>query len=165
MSAFCTSRDHAIKVARYFISLRRRITHSVSFKTVPEGAGIRPGDLIKVAIEKSQLNSFNNGIINTDGSVVCATPLANGTYAIVYFKSGMEDVMSASLVIRNGVTTQSALFGSMFTLAATSISTNTYQIEQVELDEDGLVNVLATEYPVEQMLVDLSGSNTVTSED
>jgi len=165
MSAFCTSRDHAIKVARYFLGLRRRVTHSISFKTVPEGAGIRPGDLIKVAIEKSQLNSFNNGIINTDGSVVCATPLANGTYAIVYFKPGMEDVMPASLVISNGFTTQSELFGALFTLAATSISTNTYQIEQVELDEDGLVNVLATEYPVERLLTDLSGSTTITSED
>ena len=41
LSSFCTSRDHALMVARFLLSIRRRIDHSVQFKTDPQAARAR----------------------------------------------------------------------------------------------------------------------------
>ena len=165
MSSYCTSRQHATLVARYFLSLRRRVTHGIKFKTVPEGAGIAPGAYIKVALEQNAVNTFNNGVINNDGSVVGTTPLADGSYSIVYWKAGMPETAVATMLITNGRTSDTALWGSLFSLYTASIVANTYMIEQIDLDDDGLVNVTATEMPVDQILSDLSGANTIETQD
>lgn len=161
MSAYCTSRQHAQQVARYFLSLRKRVTHSIQFKTAPEGAGIAPGSYIKVALEQTAVSNFSNGIINNDGSVVSPQPLANGSYSISYYVPGSDNLSSGTLILSNGYTTQSQLFGAMFTLTSSSIVTSTYLVEQIELDEEGLVNVTATEFPAAQILADMSGVNMV----
>jgi hypothetical protein len=163
MSGYCTSRDHAVQVARYFLSIRRRITHAIKFKTAPEGAGISPGSYIKVALEQGVQSSFGNGVISATGQITNATPLGNGSYPIIYFNSGMTDTATTTLVVVNGFTTQSELFGSMFTLSSSRITTGTYLIEQIDLDEDGLVNVSATEFPSELLFQDMNGTGiTVT---
>lgn len=161
MSAYCTSRQHAQQVARYFLSLRKRVTHSIQFKTAPEGAGIAPGSYIKVALEQTAVSNFSNGIINNDGSVVSPQPLANGSYSISYYVPGSEDLSSGTLVLTNGLTAQTELFGAIFTLTSSSIVTSTYLIEQIELDEEGLVNVTATEFPAALILADMSGTDMV----
>lgn len=165
MSPFCTSRQHAVLVARYFLSIRRRITHAIRFKTAPEVAGIAPGAYIKVALEQNVISSFNNGIVNNDGSVVNATPLANGSYEIIYWKAGMSEPAVGTMPFSNGFTSNTDLYGSLFSLYENTLSANTYMIEQVELDEDGLVNVVATEMPVDQILQDLSGAGMVETQD
>jgi hypothetical protein len=53
----------------------------------------------------------------------------------------------------------------LFSLYTASIVANTYMIEQIDLDDDGLVNVTATEMPVDQILSDLSGANTIETQD
>ena len=51
----------------------------------------------------------------------------------------------------------------MFTLSSSRITTGTYLIEQIDLDEDGLVNVSATEFPSELFFQDMNGTGiTVT---
>lgn len=165
MSAFCTSRDHAVQVARYFLSTRRRITHAIRFKTAPDGMGIAPGAYIKVALQQGvQGGAFSNGVIDGTGRVTSPTPLANGTYDIVYYKSGMEGINEASLTINNGQTSNTELFNSIFSLANTEINMNVYQVEQVELDEEGLVNVVATEFPADKILSDMAGNSIVESD-
>jgi hypothetical protein len=51
------------------------------------------------------------------------------------------------LTVNGGRTTDSALFNSIFSITQENIVTSTYLVEQVELDEEGLVSVSATEYP------------------
>jgi hypothetical protein len=150
MSAFCTSRDHAQQVARYFLSLRRRVTHAVKFKTVPTASsGIAPGNYIKVAVEQNVISSTGNGVISGTGAVTSVQPLADGSYPIVYYRPGDPDLTTGTLVIANGVTADTQLFGALFSTRSSSISTLTYLIEQVEIDDEGLVNVTATEFPPE----------------
>ena len=41
------------------------------------------------------------------------------------------------------------MYGCLFTLLSTTVNKNVYQVEQLTLDEDGLVNVSAVEVPVD----------------
>jgi hypothetical protein len=67
----------------------------------------------------------------------------------VYYRPGDPELTSGNLTIVNGTTTNTQLFGSLFSTQTSSLSTLTYLIEQVEIDEEGLVNVTATEFPPE----------------
>jgi hypothetical protein len=147
LTQFCTSRDHAFLVARYFMSLRRRITHSVRFKTTPFGISLSPGDYIRVLTEASPYQPANNGVIDADGDITSATVLADGNYEILYYTSSNEEVKTATLTVAGGKAVQSTLFNTIFTINSPTISSNTYMVEQLTLDGDGLVDVLATEFP------------------
>jgi len=147
LTQFCTSRDHAFLVARYFMSLRRRVTHSVRFKTTPYGISLAPGDYIRVLTEASPYQPANNGVIDADGDITSATTLSDGSYEILYYISTGDEVQSATLTVANGKAVQPALFNTIFTLNNPTVSSATYVIEQLTLDEEGLVEVLATEFP------------------
>jgi hypothetical protein len=165
MTNYCTSREHAEQVARYLLSIRRRVTHTIQFKTAPEGAGIAPGAYIKVALQQTAVSNYTNGVIKADGAVVSPQPLANGSYEITYYKSGSSDLSTATLTVSNGFTSQSELFDSLFTLSGSSITSSTYLIEQIELDQEGLVNVTATEFPAALILSDMAGTGITTVEE
>lgn len=146
LTQFCTSRDHAFLVARYFMSLRRRVTHSVRFKTTPYGISLAPGDYIRVLTEASPYQPANNGVIDGDGDITSATTLEDGTYSILYYTSSDEQLNTAELSVANGKAVQPELFNTIFTLNNPTVSSSTYVIEQLTLDEEGLVEVLATEF-------------------
>lgn len=166
MSAYCTSRDHAVQIARYFLSLRRRVTHGITFKAVPDNAaGIAPGNYIKVAVEQNVINSTGNGIVSATGQITSVTPLANGSYPIVYYKAGDQDVSTGTMTVTNGFTADTQLFGALFSQQSSSITTNTYLIEQVELDEDSLVTVTATEFPASLLDADMTGAGMIVEGD
>jgi hypothetical protein len=147
LTQFCTSRDHAFIVARYFMSLRRRVTHSVRFKTTPYGISLAPGDYIRVLTEASPYQPANNGVIDADGDITSVTTLSDGNYNILYYTSSNEEVKTAQLTVASGKAVQPTLFNTIFTLDNPTVSSSTYVIEQLTLDEDGLVDVLATEFP------------------
>ncbi len=147
LTQFCTSRDHAFLVARYMMSLRRRITHSVRFKTTPYGISLAPGDYIRVLTEASPYQPANNGVIDPDGDITSATTLPDGNYDILFYTSTNEEVKNATLTVANGKAVQSTLFNTIFTVSTPTVSSNTYMVEQLTLDSDGLVEVLATEFP------------------
>ena len=48
MTDYCCSEDHAVMAAKYLLSIRDRVTHTVSFQTTPEGLNLAPGQFIKV---------------------------------------------------------------------------------------------------------------------
>ena len=147
LTQFCTSRDHAFLVARYFMSIRRRVTHSVRFKTTPYGISLSPGDYIRVLTEASPYQPANNGVIDADGDITAATTITDGSYEILYYTSSNEEVKTATLTVAAGKAVQPSLFNTIFTINSPTISSNTYMVEQLTLDSDGLVEVLATEFP------------------
>jgi hypothetical protein len=147
LTQFCTSRDHAFLVARYFMSIRRRVTHSVRFKTTPYGISLSPGDYIRVLTEASPYQPANNGVIDADGDITSATTITDGSYEILYYTPTNEEVKTATLTVAGGKAVESELFNTIFTINSPTISSNTYIVEQLTLDSDGLVEVLATEFP------------------
>ena len=147
LTQFCTSREHAFIVARYFMSIRRRITHSVRFKTTPFGIALAPGDYIRVLTEASPYQPANNGVISSDGTITAATTLTDGTYKILYSGVDEDQLKTADMKVINGKTADPALFNTIFTIDSPTVSSNTYAVEQLTLDSEGLVEVLATEFP------------------
>lgn len=147
MSAFCTSEAHATKAGKYIRALRQYVTHAIKFKTTLDNANIGPGSIITVALGQTSTSRFNNGSISNTGVITATQNLADGSYPIVYFKAGEPSTQTATLVVSNGTTAQIALYGAIFSVTQQSTYTSTYLVEQVELDEEGLVSVSATEYP------------------
>lgn len=152
MTQYCTNQAHAELVARFFMSVRRRITHSIQFKTSPYGIDLAPGDYIRVVTESNPYSSARNGSISETGAITSATTFTDGQYNILYYKAGSETVESAVMTVSGGLVQQSALFNSVFTLVTSTVSQNVYLIEQLTLDADGAVQISASEFPCDDLL-------------
>lgn len=145
-----TSTSHAIKAAKFFLSLRKYVTHSVSFKTAPDGNTLQPGDWIKVATASSPYNPVSNGIVKGDGTVVSTESLSAGSYSVFYWDRSSETINEGTLEIDDdGVAT--SLLDTIFSVKSGSESNylNVYQIEALDIDQDGIVGVKAVEFPVD----------------
>ena len=169
LTQFCTSEEHAIKVAKYFLILRRFVSHTVSFSTTVDGLNIGVGSFIKVSTESSPYNSANNGTIDENGSITSVRTLTDGVYDIEYYAASLnDDVVSAKMQVSNGTVSDSTLFNSVFTISNKSVSSNIYIIEQLTFSQEGTVDIVASEHACDSddrsRLVDefLNGSFTVS---
>lgn len=142
-----TSLDHAEKAAKYFLAVRKHVTHTISFQTLPYGVALAPGDYIRVAVQQSPYSPANNGIILEDGSVVSVSPMTDGSYSVYYWERNMFDTDEGTLKIRNGIATN--LRNSVFSVKNTQSSSQVYQVEAIDLNEDGIVGIKASSFPVD----------------
>lgn len=150
LSLFCTHKEQALKVARYLLSIRRRIDHMIRFKTTPYGLQLAPGDYIKVVTQVTPYTAYRNGVISEDnGAILSADPLADGSYEVFAYAPGGSSVETITITVANGKVTNTAYWGMVYTYTDTSINQNVYMIEELTLDEDGLVNISASHCPVE----------------
>ena len=164
LTSFCTSLQHAELVAKFFLSIRRRVTHSVEFSTVVDDLILAPGDYIKVITESNPYSSAKNGTINASGVITSASTLLEGDYPISYYKTGSQDVKEATMtVLTGGVIADSALFSSVFTVRDVLNSSNVYLVEQLTINEDNTVQITASEFPCDDNLSSLMAKD-VTSD-
>jgi len=147
MTEYCTSEAHARLVGKFFLSVRRRVTHTVSFTTSPYGMDLAPGDYIKVVTEASPYTAARNGVIDSQGVITSAQAIINGQYNIVYYKVGSTDVDSAVMTVNGGRVNETALYDSVFTIQEVTSSCNIYMIEQLTVNEDFLATITASEFP------------------
>ena len=155
MTQYCTSQTHAELVARFFLSVRRRVTHTIQFKTSPYGIDLAPGNFIRVVTEANPYSSAQNGSISATGVITSATTFADGQYSVLYYKSGSEDVEEATMTVSGGLVQETALRGSVFTVLEKTSSQNVYQIEQLTLDGEGVVLITASEFPCDEQFSSL----------
>jgi len=155
MTQYCTSQAHAELVARFFLSVRRRVTHTIQFKTSPYGIDLAPGNFIRVVTEANPYSSAQNGSISATGVITSATTFADGQYSVLYYKSGSEDVEEATMTVSGGLVQETALRGSVFTVLEKTSSQNVYQIEQLTLDGEGVVLITASEFPCDEQFSSL----------
>ena len=147
LTQFCASKNHAIKVAKYFLGLRQLVTHTISFSTTIHGLNLKAGSFIKVITESSPYSSANNGSISSSGQVVSVSPLSDGQYDVSYFQTNSEDVQSGTINISNGVVADSTFHSSVFTLTNPEVSQNVYVVEQLTFSQEGTVDIVASEHP------------------
>lgn len=148
MSGWCTTQDHAYTFARYALKLRQLIDHSVTFETTPQAAmNLAPGEYFRLVSEATHTSRFNNGSIGPDGVIQSANTL-NGSYPILYWEPGTVGVQSATLTATNGRTSQTGLFGTVFTLNNTTTTNRVYKVETLSYAESGLVEVTASHVPL-----------------
>ena len=149
LSDYVTSREHAIDAAKYVIRMRRIPTHVVSFQTTHEGALAKfgPSDYIRVAMDYTQYDEFNNGVVTADGALVSTKALADGTYNVIAW-DGTEGTPPAdtTLTVSGGGTVATPV-GVVFTVKLPSTQVRTYQIERVTPDEEGTFTIEAVHMP------------------
>ena len=151
LTQFCTSEEHALQVAKYFLVLRNLVTHTVSFSTTLEGLDIKAGSYIRVITEASPYSSANNGTVGVSGDITSATELADGTYTVNYYKTGGDDdVQEASMSVSGGKVSgdnASDFYNAVFTVVDTTVSHNVYVVEQLTFSQEGTVDIVASEHP------------------
>ena len=149
---FITSDEHAKKAARYFLALRKYLTHTITFKTLPWGLDLEAGKFIRVATELSPYRPDNNGIVTADGTVVSVSALADGSHSVYYWQrrtgTTQNTVQNGTLQILNGKAQN--LFDSVFSVKGGShAAEQIYQIEALDVDQDGIVTIKASNYAVD----------------
>ena len=147
LTDFCTNRAQALRTARFLLSIRRHVSHTVSFKTVPDALGIQPGSYIRVITAATSYSAANNGVITDAGTLVSISTIANGTYDAMVYNPATSQVLERKITISGNRVTDSKLYNTLFTLLSETVSKSVYQVEQLTLDEDGLVNVAAVHVP------------------
>ena len=162
LSEFCTNREQALKTARFLLSTRRRITKTVSFQTVPDALGVQPGSYIRVITEASTYNSTANGSITDAGTLVSITSIADGTYNALIYKPSTSEVIETELTIASNQVSDSSFHGSLFTLLGADTDYSVYQIESLNLEEDGLVSISAVEVPTDASGVSIVAKDVLT---
>ena len=162
LTEFCTNREQALRTARFLLSTRRRVTKTVSFKTVPDALGVQPGSYIRVITEASTYSSAANGAITDAGTLVSITDVEDGTYDAVIYNPTTEEVIETQLTISGNQISDSKYHGSLFTLLSGSTDYSVYQIEQLTLEEDGLVSISAVEVPTDASGVSIVAKDVLT---
>lgn len=162
LTDFCTNREQALKTARYLLSVRRRVTHTLGFKTTPDTLGIQPGSYIKVVTEATTYNSAANGAVTDAGTLASVTTIADGTYDALVYDPATSEVLERPITISANSVTDTALYGTLFTILDTQQNQGVYQVEQLTLDQDGLVNVNAVMVPVDASGVSIVAKDVLT---
>ncbi len=166
LTQFCTSENHAIQVAKYFLGIRDLVTHTISFSTTVHGLNLRAGSYIKVTTSSSPYLPANNGTVSSSGVVTSVTDLPDGQHNVSYYKSGFEDVETGIMTVSNRIVSDSTFHGTVFNLVSPRFSQNVYVVEQLTFSEEGTVDIVATEHPcdddgVSKLAKLIAGENTV----
>jgi hypothetical protein len=149
LSGFCTTRSQGIAFARMALKLRQLVDHGLTFETTPQAAmGMEPGQYFRLVSEVTHTSRFNNGVVNSEGTVVSTTDLANGDHQILYWVPGTTEVQAATLTTVGGVAQQATLRGIVFTLANTVTTSRVYKIETISYSQDGFVEVAGSYQPL-----------------
>jgi hypothetical protein len=142
-----SSTYHAVTAAKYFLALRKYVTHTINFQTLPYGLALAPGQFIMVAVEMSPYSPSNNGIVQPDGTVISIQPLTDGNYSVNAWERETTEVRAATLTVAGGIATN--LRNSVFSVINSNVTEQVYQVDALDVDENGIVTVRATNFPVD----------------
>ena len=147
-TGFCTNAEHAILFAKLLINLRYHITHTITFKTLPNGLSLQPGQYFRLSSQARHVEQFQNGYVLKDGTIVSNTPMTAGSYDIYFWRSGMAQVEERSMVIGNDGKTTPEFANSVFTQYNTTTSNRLYKAELISYDEEGIVEITGSHVPL-----------------
>lgn len=152
LTQFCTNREQAITTAKFMMSVRRRVDHVVSFKTTPNAdISIAPNNYIRVITQSNPNLERYMGVINLDGTITALADVnENDQFDAAIYAPGSDLQENVAVVLQNGIVQNQDLWGSVFVRNVNGVQRqNVYQIEEVTLDEDGLVNIRASFVPTQ----------------
>ena len=148
LSGFATTREQAVKYAKYVLKIRKEVDHGLSFKTAPQYCvNLAPGSYIRLVSEATHVERYSNGVITDSGEVVSKDDIT-GVKDIYYWKPGttVEKVKEANNV--NFTTKEGLPLGVLFTLKNTVTTNRVYKVETISYAEDGLVEISGSHAPL-----------------
>ena len=143
-TSFCTSYEHAVTSAKYLLSLRRRVDHVVSFQTIPQGLQIAPGDYIKVQTDLNPYTNVRSGSIDASGAIKSVHSIEDGTHQISVYVKGSDVVANKTMTVKDLKVLESELYESLFALPNIQNNFGVYMVEEINIDENGVVDVKAS---------------------
>ena len=151
MDKFCTNENHAIDVAKFTLRMRRLRDHAISFETTYDGlegitTGVGPGDMIRVAMDATSYDEYNNGAVLGNGTVVSSQPLADGTYDVVSWNGIGEVDDAGTLTVSGGIGSPA---GIIFTVKHVTTEVRSYQISKISPTDDGAYSIEAIHMPTD----------------
>ena len=145
-TGFCTTYEHAVTSAKYLLSLRRRVDHVIKFKTIPQGLQIAPGDYIKVQTDLNPYTNVKAGSIDRKGLITSVHAFVDGSHTICVYVNGSDDIETKTMTVKNQKVLEPELYESLFALPNIQNTFGVYMIEEISLDEDGIVSVTASNH-------------------
>ena len=145
-TGFCTSAKHAIEFAKLLINTRRFTTHTVTFKTFPNGLQLAPGAYFKLSSQARHTDRFQNGYVLADGTVVSSSEI-NASNLVYWWRPGMTEVMSGTMAVdlNTGKVTDNKFAEAVFTVYTVDNFARAYKAELISYDEEGMVEITGTQ--------------------
>ena len=147
-TGFCTSAAHAVDFAKLLIQTRRFVTHTVTFKTFPEGLVLAPGAYFKLSSQARHTDRFQNGYVLKDGKVISSTEIS-GSQSVYWWRSGFTEVQVGTMTIDANGFTSATFAGAVFTVYTNAESAYVYKAEIISYDNEGSVEITGSHVPVE----------------
>ena len=152
LTSFCCSRAQALLTARFLLAIRKHVDRTISFKTVPDGITIGPGSYIRVLTEDTTYSAGNNALVSPTGEITSVSFIPDGTYEAYVYAAGSTEVTTQTITISNGAVSPALGAGTtLISIQNTEYRKGIYQVEQLTLDEDGLVEVAAVAVPTDRL--------------
>ena len=147
LSAWVSNKRQAMMIGRYLLAQRQRVTHRINFKTIPYGISIAPATYIEVNVPEAPAVPRSIGVITEDGSILSDYEIPDGESEVLMYRKGSDDVERVNIEYKNGRVTNESYWGSVFSSLIPDSVANTYLIEEITIDEDGLVDITASHFP------------------
>ena len=148
MAEWCTQKEQAVLACKYMLALRKHVTHTVSFTTSPEGLSLAPGDYIKVNTISNPFRPRTLGSVSADGLIKAVEPMQDGEYRVVFYRPGAPAPEYKTIVVRDGRTED--LENAVFSWYEETNRSGVYLVEQLTINEEGLVEVVGSSFPVDE---------------
>ena len=149
-TAFATSQQHAIDVAKFICRSKRLVTHTISFSTTPPESSLDIGSVFKLGLETVNFEQPQNGAISSTGEVTAWPPLIDGSYSVLLWDG--SNLQETTITVSGG---KSSPAGSIFCLQNTTSRAGTYKTRSLSFDEDGNIQVEAAFFPTDDRGVSL----------
>lgn len=163
MAEWCTQKEQAVLACKYMLALRKHVTHTVTFKTSPDGLGLAPGDYIKLVTQSNPFSGTRIGTISATGALTTIDQISDGTYEVEYYVPGSEGIKTGQLIIKNNVSI--TLKNVVFSWGQATNKSGVYMVEQLTIGEDMLVEIIATSFPVDENGVSIISKDITTGDD
>ena len=151
LSDYVTNENHAIDACKFKIRSNRLRDHVIKFTTTYDGlkgvcSGLAPGDYIKVAMDTTVYNEFNNGVVLKDGTIVCSSTLAPGSYNVIAWDGTENYPADENLIV--DAEGKGNLIQNIFTVKQINSQVKTYQITRITPTDEGKFEIEALHAPV-----------------
>ena len=131
--------------------------HWVKLQTVPEVMNnVGPGDFIKVRLENATIQRRNIAAVVNVTQLNTPEPWEDGEYEVDYWIAGMDEPSTKWVRVANNQLVNETELGNALISPRRRLEDDcgpvdtVYQVESVSLEEDGLVDVVASYYPVDE---------------
>lgn len=152
ISAFCTTRNQAAMLGKYLCNLRRYQRRGCEFTTLPTQTAIAPGEFIYVQLGQITWDKAATGVVGRGGTLFSPaidpgfTQLTN----LLLYKSGEPVVRLPNTLITNAASDLLRVYeGYLFVLGSSLNTKRCFRVEEVQIDEDGVISVKGLEYPLD----------------